>query len=211
MDIAGARKLLDSWDLRSERFDARRIDEVAKKIQFWLTKEAFLWHDNQAIFLESVKECMEMTSMCFNFRTGYKDVIKVNKYSFKTSHNCIHKSLRGLAGIPQTKWHVDKFREAKRSQYSCFTDVMHRDLMILIKSIFWKISVPAKTEGKSWNCGMWYLSEIAFTFKQRWSPHGHHSLEDFGMVWTGEAQGLEDGWRITMSIMQWNLCRAVQS
>ena len=64
--------------------------------------------------------------------TGHQNIIQVNKEEGKTLEKVVHKTLEGLGGVAEAKWHGEEFVEAKRGDDSSLRDIrrMNRDLVI---------------------------------------------------------------------------------
>ena len=117
---------------------------VAKEIDFWNTKNALGQFYHQTIFLEVVKQRLDVLQMLFVAAAGDQDVVQIHENATKASANHVHQLLKSLCSVLETKWHLQEFIQAEWSDDSHFGDVMvDRDLMITPNQVNFRVDAHA--------------------------------------------------------------------
>ena len=94
---------MDCRDFGWVGFDPVRRDAVAEKINFCGAKFTFAGIQQQTVIFQPLEECAEVRAMFFCRRTGYEDVVQVNKNKRKVFAHHVHQPLKSLGRVFESK------------------------------------------------------------------------------------------------------------
>ncbi len=89
---------MDSLNLVLERGNAIAVDMMAKKINFWTTKDRI---DNDLMLGKALEDESQVLELLFSCASN--EVIHICVAEGKTMEDLIHESLKSLSGISQAK------------------------------------------------------------------------------------------------------------
>ena len=98
----------------SGRGVAMRSDAVSQEIYLGTAELTLGDVDDQAVFLEALKQQAEMGLVFCSVLAGHQDVIHIYKHEIQTLADGVHEALKRLSCILEAEWHPEKFVEPKR-------------------------------------------------------------------------------------------------
>ena len=96
------------------------------------SKNTFGRIDDQPVLIEEVEDVTEVADMGGPVPAEDEDVVEVDEDEGYTTKNPVHHPLERLGRIPETKWHFQKFKKAKRGHDRRLEDVLggHGNLIL---------------------------------------------------------------------------------
>ena len=124
--------IADSFDMRGQGGDSRGRDGVTEKRESRLGKNTFGQVDQKTVGLEDVKNGGEMGKVRGKIRTGYQNVVEIDKHKRKTTEEMIHEPLESLSSIAEAKRHFGEFKKTERGDDGSFGNIGGGDRNLVI-------------------------------------------------------------------------------
>ena len=96
---------------------------VAEEVDLSDAIDTLLCLDHHATERQNFEDLAEMLRMFCSGAAAHQDVIQVDEDAGGTSEYDIHKSLKCLSSVLDSKQHAKKFPKAEGSDDGCFADV----------------------------------------------------------------------------------------